>query len=150
METWNCDSTPNIHAFRLHQLASSQQLLVQAGLEDYKLGATEKTEFQYLFGRLAKKIGFWPVRTWRQKKQIQKTITVDSQQRLIIRVRTSVFCISVVSSVFHGSNTYSCFLFVLKVELPHNFLEQTYQWCFWLPKNHSKLQKKECIRFDDP
>ena len=149
METWKCDSNPKNHAFWIYQSASSRQLLVQASLEDYKLGATEKTEFEYWVGRLATKMDFRPVGTWKQKKT-QKTITVDSQQRLLIRVRTSVFCISVVSSVFHGSNTYSCFLFVLKVELLHIFWEQTYQWSFWLPWNHSKLQKKECIRSDDP
>ena len=63
-----------------------------------------------------------------------------SQQRLPTRAETSVYCISIVSSVFHGSNTYSCFQFVLKVDQPQFFLEQTYQWCFWL-LNHSKLQK---------
>ena len=55
METWNCDSKPKIHAFWIYQSASSRQLLVQASLVDYKIGATEKTEFENLLGRLAKK-----------------------------------------------------------------------------------------------
>ena len=50
METWNCDSKPKFHAFWFYQLASSRKFLVQASLGDCKLGATEKTEFEYLIG----------------------------------------------------------------------------------------------------
>ena len=67
METWNCDSNPKIHAFWIYQSASSRQLLVQASLEDYELGATEKTEFEYWVGRLATKMDFRLVGTWKQK-----------------------------------------------------------------------------------
>ena len=42
MEIWNCDSNPKIHTFWIYQLASCRQFLVQASLEDYKLGAMEK------------------------------------------------------------------------------------------------------------
>ena len=42
---------------------------------------------------------------------------------------------------FTGSTKHSCFEFLFKVELLHIFLEQSYQWSFWLPLNHSERQK---------
>ena len=75
---------------------------------------------------------------------------MHSQQRLLTRVETSVCCILIVSWVFHGFDTNSCFYFVFKSDLPHITFEKTYQWRFWLQLNHSERKKIEWLSFDDP
>ena len=56
MEIWNCDSIFEIYPFSIYQSASSQQLLVQANMENCKLEYLGKTEFEYLLGFFDNKI----------------------------------------------------------------------------------------------
>ena len=65
LKPWNCDTKIKIHLFSIYKSASSQQILVQASTEDYKLGYLGKTELEYLLGPIDNNVenlslsGFW-------------------------------------------------------------------------------------------
>ena len=134
METWNCDSNPKIHAFWIYQSASSRQMLVQASLEDYELG-TKK--ILGLSGLGSKKTNSKYNHCWLATKASHKS----GDPSLL-----HFCCILSFSRVQHILLLLIC----TQIWITPHFWEQTYQWCFWLPWNQRKLQKKESNRYDDP
>ena len=117
-------------------------LFVQASTEGCKLGAAEKTEFEYLIGLFGNNFGHYgrsglgsnktnplKIHCWVATKASHKCGNLELLQLNYIvsfsRVRQNT----------HAFNFYS------KLNYSTFFLEQNYQWCSWLPLNHSERQK---------
>ena len=73
LKSWNFDSKYKIHPCSIYQPASSQQMLVQASMEDYMLGYLGKIEFETLLGPIDNNVEFLSLSgLWSKKSKALK------------------------------------------------------------------------------